>query len=1415
VSDFSKDENLKYDLKIDMSVRNSSATKILERVKPSTIVLEFGPAHGAMTKYMHEELDCQVYIVEYDEQFFVDAMNYAVDGVCGNASDLEWLDKFKSVKFDYILFADVLEHLYDPDVVIKHAVSLLKEDGRVLLSVPNIAHSAIIIDLMQNKFEYRTEGLLDTTHIRFFTYNSLMEMIDAAELTATLEDATYALPHQTEFGNDYSFVNADTAVLRKKNFDSVYQFVFEAVKKEYFDKNREQIVVDNRIILNSTLSTEAVIYYDRGSGFNEAEKTVINYNLGHFSITTNIPPNTKAVRFDPVEYILCAIKDLKVYSDTGHGEWENLNGHTVGEYQVFLTKDPQIIVAVKPGTTWVRFEGQITAYFEDFFVGFFSRTKSLTQEMENLVQKVAELEESKRKELAASEEVLQQSFAAFEEARSQDRVVFEEAIQQNREEYEQARQQSLAELEKAREQDRVIFEETIQQTREEYEEGRKQDRAVFNEAIVVSEEARQRDLNHKQNELDHKQNELDHKQCELHIVRMQLCDIENAFWWRITKPARIITRGIKVVLRYVPGVKYVYVTLRDWHHYGIEGTKRLKAENKRKQYEDDRRNYEAKLFRRLPEQFSRIVNNASFLKKNMKNSVDCIVRFDFLVVTYNSEKWITNCFKSIFASSFDMKNVSIYVADNNSSDNTIFELERCHEMYSSECAEFKIIKNAKNHGFGKGNNIAAKAGKNEYLFMLNIDTELFDDTLDEIQSAIRSSSENVVAWELRQFPYEHPKVYSAVTGYTTWCSAAALVVRRSTFEEVGGFDEKIFMYAEDVDISWRLRAKGYNLKYIPKATVKHYTYVDGIEKVKPNQYIFSLINNYNLRLRFGEQKEAEDFGKYLRALAETTTEFDGAREKLLDAYHENEKNVPYFLGWKEENREDYNRHVHKFVGYDYEITRAGAGYINEYPTMQPLVSVLVRTCGRPDMLREALTSITNQTYNNIEIVVVEDGAPTAFEMVASEFKDSNIKYFATEEKVGRSAVGNIAMKNAQGDYFNFLDDDDLFYADHIEVLVRAVEKNGMKAAFSRTVEVPTIFESKAPLVYMETEYRAGPLLAFNRQTLMQQNLFPIQAVMFSRTFFEKYGGLDETMDYNEDWELWFRYALENDFACAEKVTSLYRVPGIPIAEGDRSRILVRARKIFAKKASATIRSVLSKKKIAVQIHVFYTDLLDEVISNVNCIPVDYDCYISTDTSDKKEKIAEAFNKSCTAKNVFIEVFENRGRDIMPLILQMKDVIKNYDYVCHIHTKKSLVHDGVGNPWRKYLYKHLFGSEDNVEKMLSLLLMDTSLGMAFPETYDIIKPHLEWAGNKKLAEDLLSEMGIYIDLPDDEDIAFPSGDMFWAKTDAIKTLFEVDITSKDFPEEKGQADGTLAHAIERIWLYIAEHNGYGYAEISVE
>lgn len=512
---------------------------------------------------------------------------------------------------------------------------------------------------------------------------------------------------------------------------------------------------------------------------------------------------------------------------------------------------------------------------------------------------------------------------------------------------------------------------------------------------------------------------------------------------------------------------------------------------------------------------------------------------DIVYVTYNSEKWIEGCLLSLLQSDTDLTQLHVWVVDNCSTDNTVEYMKEKAPLLSEKLGSFEIIVSNENLGFGCGNNLGAQKGCDDIICFLNVDTELFPDTLEMLRKEIEKSEPETAQWELRQLPYEHPKIYNPVNGTTTWCSGAAFAVRREVFEMLGGFDPHIFMYAEDVDLSWRIRKQGYELKYVPKSTIMHYTY-QSVDEVKPNQYIFSIINNLWLRYKYGSIKDILWGNILFAGLLILRNPFPGCRKKLWNEYVKMNSN----LKWAWNERRDRKPFSPSFLRFDYELTRDGEYYEGSrmISEVRPLVSVLVRTCGRPETLRETLKSLENQTYPNVEVVIVEDGEETAKEMILQEFPSMNIHYLATGEKVGRSKAGNLAMQAAKGEFLNFLDDDDLFFADHIETLVNAAVTSGKKAAYATAYETPIKVYSQTPYVYEVTEYKKVYTQAFDSVKLCHHNYIPIQCILFHKSLFELYGGMDETLDALEDWDLWVRYSLYTDFEFVKKTTSIYRVP---------------------------------------------------------------------------------------------------------------------------------------------------------------------------------------------------------------------------------------------------------------------------------
>ena len=237
----------------------------------------------------------------------------------------------------------------------------------------------------------------------------------------------------------------------------------------------------------------------------------------------------------------------------------------------------------------------------------------------------------------------------------------------------------------------------------------------------------------------------------------------------------------------------------------------------------------------------------------------------------------------------------------------------------------------------------------------------------------------------------------------------------------------------------------------------------------------------------------------------------------------------------------------------------------------------------------------------------------------------------------------------------------------------------------------------------------------------------------------------------------------------------------------------------------------NKCKVAIQIHIFYEDLIMDIINKTNNIPVKFDLYITITSPEIKSRL-ENYIKIYSKTNYFeILIVENKGRDVLPFLKQIKTKFKYYKYLCHIHTKKSLTAPELGNLWRNYLYNNLLGNTNIVSEILYEFENNEKLGFMFPETYfGIIQQfYLLTEGTKNWMNFLATKL--FSNYKVGELSNFPAGNMFWARIVAISQIFSYDF-SKYFPEEDDQTNDTIMHAIERIWLYLVKFNDFYYKMI---
>lgn len=203
-------------------------------------------------------------------------------------------------------------------------------------------------------------------------------------------------------------------------------------------------------------------------------------------------------------------------------------------------------------------------------------------------------------------------------------------------------------------------------------------------------------------------------------------------------------------------------------------------------------------------------------------------------------------------------------------------------------------------------------------------------------------------------------------------------------------------------------------------------------------------------------------------------------------------------------------------------------------TRPPMVSVIVPTYNRPERLRETLTSILNQIFQDFEIIVVNDGIVDVAQVVAALNHDGRITYIKHDRNRGLAAARNTGLRAAKGKYIAYLDDDDRYLPDHIQTLVTCLEQNACKVAYTDAWRVHERFENGR---YIEAARDLPYSHDFNPANLLISNYFPVLCVMHARSCIEDIGFFDESLFVHEDWDLWIRMSTKYSFAHIQQTTA--------------------------------------------------------------------------------------------------------------------------------------------------------------------------------------------------------------------------------------------------------------------------------------
>lgn len=221
-----------YQAVVDASEANLSHSLILEQVGTDKTVLDVGCATGYLAEALGQR-GCRVSGIEFDAAAAEVARPFLETLVVADLNEVALADAFPEVVFDVVVFGDVLEHLLDPLAALRSAAAILAPGGSIVISIPNIAHGSVRLALLGGEWNYTDRGLLDETHIRFFTYETLGALVDEAGFSIVDARATVADALATEVAVPSSRLPVEVIDwVRTRPYADAYQFVVRIERSE-------------------------------------------------------------------------------------------------------------------------------------------------------------------------------------------------------------------------------------------------------------------------------------------------------------------------------------------------------------------------------------------------------------------------------------------------------------------------------------------------------------------------------------------------------------------------------------------------------------------------------------------------------------------------------------------------------------------------------------------------------------------------------------------------------------------------------------------------------------------------------------------------------------------------------------------------------------------------------------------------------------------------------------------------------------------------------------------------------------------------------------------------------------------------------------------------------------------------------
>jgi O-antigen biosynthesis protein len=263
----------KYDIEVDLGAEGTSHRFMVELIGSNKAVLDVGCATGYLAKTLNA-FGNTVSGIEYEPAAAAVAAEHLKRVVVADLDNVDMSTAFDGATFDVIVFGDVLEHLRDPLPPLRQARRMLRPGGYIVISIPNVAHGDVRMSLLAGRFRYTNVGLLDNTHLRFFTRDTLAELLSDAGFVALEVRTTRAPLFGTELRVRPEDVSPDVVRQLEQDPDStVYQFVLTAAPDDSttLEKRTAWQLQENGVALERTRSQLSAAQSELGTLRQELE----------------------------------------------------------------------------------------------------------------------------------------------------------------------------------------------------------------------------------------------------------------------------------------------------------------------------------------------------------------------------------------------------------------------------------------------------------------------------------------------------------------------------------------------------------------------------------------------------------------------------------------------------------------------------------------------------------------------------------------------------------------------------------------------------------------------------------------------------------------------------------------------------------------------------------------------------------------------------------------------------------------------------------------------------------------------------------------------------------------------------------------------------------------------------------------